>query len=333
MSNPYIKSENSDQEHQRFGMPYARNNDIKSHADAVYDLKKEFISLVQNQQDEKKIVDIMKKMRSLYGSAIYYDSLYKKNLIDKYVSTKPTECELINLSINSGLLHLIHEHIKQCDKIAYNFKNKLVSEEKQFDENVINEMLNKERSENKIKPVIKKVSPTTETLSIKNFNTESESESKINTSDFGKRRRLSSSPVTDINTSEFIDKITSSDAARLVSDYAPSTEKSENSPILVYYWADWCRHSEKFNPTWEKFKNIFKSQKNVINEKLQIHDLNVGRDEELNSLAQKSGIVGYPAIVLFQNGNRYLLDNLSNLNTNDIVKFIKDANVHSTQPK
>ena len=141
-----------------------------------------------------------------------------------------------------------------------------------------------------------------------------------------------------INTSDYINNLTSSEAARLASEYEKNkiTEKSPlnsnlnskqtnqnggiffdiNKPTLINYYADWCGFSQKFLPVW----NEFKSKGNKYPE-LQITELNIGMDKQLNKIALKAGVNGYPTIVLFYKGKTYP-QVASNLSVDDINRFI-----------
>ena len=90
-------------------------------------------------------------------------------------------------------------------------------------------------------------------------------------------------------------------------------------PTLVYYWADWCGVCTSFKPHWEKFKTIAQG----LFPKLQVCELNVGKDTKLMALAEKVGVDGYPTFVLFING-KIMTYSPGGKTTDDISKFIKE---------
>ena len=146
---------------------------------------------------------------------------------------------------------------------------------------------------------------------------------------------------TDINTSEYIDNLTSSEAHHLESEYekmvrSKSSKTSKTSktskptkstpqkggvdvdqPTLVNYWADWCGYSKKFQEPWNDFKKTA-GQKYPG---LKVTELNVKRDPELNKLASQVGVTGYPTLVLFHQKKPHLAT-AGNMSINNIHDFI-----------
>lgn len=126
----------------------------------------------------------------------------------------------------------------------------------------------------------------------------------------------------DQNTTEYINNLTTTEANNLFSNENQKGGEDKNEmdvkkPTIINYWADWCGYSKKFLPKWEKFK--IEAKEKYPN--LQVLDLNVKNDEELNNMAKKAGVSGYPTLVLYKDGNKkYSI--ASNMNTDDIIKFI-----------
>jgi thiol-disulfide isomerase/thioredoxin len=81
----------------------------------------------------------------------------------------------------------------------------------------------------------------------------------------------------------------------------PIEHLDPNKTTIVNYHANWCGFSKKFKPQWDNFKELAKSKF----PNLQVIDLDVGDDQNLNDLAGKAGVKGYPTVVLFHKGKMY----------------------------
>ena len=80
---------------------------------------------------------------------------------------------------------------------------------------------------------------------------------------------------------------------------ANELDKWINSPdkTLVLFYADWCGHCNKLEPTWEK------AAKKANTEKKNMVKVNVGdKTPEQQALLEKYEIDGFPTILIFQNG-------------------------------
>lgn len=88
---------------------------------------------------------------------------------------------------------------------------------------------------------------------------------------------------------------------------------------IINFWADWCPFSKKFHPEWEKFKET--AHKKFPD--LKIADLNVQQNAELEKIAKKAGVRGYPTVILYHNGK---MDEIiaGDKTAKDIEKFVKE---------
>ena len=206
--------------------------------------------------------------------------------------------------------------------------------------------------ENKIKTVVKSSQPGIEEISLQNITTENIPLEKINMDDLFSevetalehnniweqspqdnlpikgQGNLNVSGGYEMNTTEYFDNITTTEAERLVADYDKNfrdkeqkggTEYDINKPTLINYWANWCPASQKFIPEWENFKRI--SSKEFP--ELQIMDVDGAVYPELvKKSGVKDGIKGYPTIVLYYNGTTY--PRVGYAKSNDIIKFVKN---------
>ena len=71
-------------------------------------------------------------------------------------------------------------------------------------------------------------------------------------------------------------------------------QASDNTPILVDFWADWCGPCIVIAPILEKIVSDYKGA-------IQVAKLEVDEDENMK-LAGKYHVRGFPTIILFEKG-------------------------------
>jgi thiol-disulfide isomerase/thioredoxin len=340
---------------------------MNDHTSKVTSLKNKFANICKNDGNESTI-DILEKMRIIHGRAIYDDAINKHQITMKNIDEITNE-DYINLSVNASYLYLIHNHIRNCEKMEFLRKkgkkipeqltsesdgqiSSLISKDKQLNA-ITNQEYNvasRGSSNTKISPIITRESNDTDLLSIRNMETENDFDNesfnspRINTNDLFESENNNMMGGTDDvinnfneqNLTDFVNNLTSSEAARLESEYDKSSvntfessktnsnntghqTKSVNNPTLVNFWADWCGYSKKFAPKWEEFK------KNVDSKfhNLQVADLNVKKDKKLIDLGKSVGAEGYPTLVFFYNGKIYK-KTAGNLTADDVEKFVNE---------
>lgn len=297
--------------------------DINVYTNEVTNLKHKFIS--QCKTDEKAAIETLKHMRSIHGCAIYETSMDKDYIIEKNIDNV-SENELIKLSINASLLHVIHSHIRCCERMLYKHKRANTTTESG---SIIESPPEsppespqdspKESKKYGVGNIIAKIRETlsgVDEISLKNVGTETSEVPETVVS------RISKIPViipTDTdNISDYIRNLTTSEAEHLASQYGETEEKTINKPTIINYWADWCGFSKKFMPSWNEFKEHAHSQF----PNLQVVDLNVGRNEKYRDVAENAGVKGYPTIILYRNGEKYNKV-ASGMKADDISNFIK----------
>jgi len=142
---------------------------------------------------------------------------------------------------------------------------------------------------------------------------------------------------------DYIENISTTEANDIYSDYIRkqsqeggncsmkmnSEKKDETKPTIIFYWADWCSFSNQFVPQWKKFKE--QAKKNFPN--LQVEELNVGKNKDLNKLANNAGAEAYPTLILFlskkiDGKDEYYKEKYpkisSKMSADDVTKFVKE---------
>jgi thiol-disulfide isomerase/thioredoxin len=355
------------------------HRNINVYTNKVTSLKKQFAN--QYKTDKESAITTIKQMRTNHGIAIYDDFVDKVNISKKGIDST-TDDDWIKLSANASLLHVIHNHIRYCERLLFNynhgnlastllssdtemqtmtpsnesdvarqetsFQNALTRKNKSQDPFVdayVSGMLSsntKSTQKNSGYAKINRTSMNTDELSL-DIPSDTVNATPIRPSDLFSEtdngsvahndEQYNNNDLTNTaNTSEYIKNLTSSEAARLASEYDKNKTNmgqlinqetqtggafNKTDPTLINYYATWCGYSQKFLPVWEEFKN-----KGNKHKELQITDMDVGTDKELNRIASEVGVKGYPTIVLFYKGKTYPKV-ASSLTVEDINNFVK----------
>ena len=86
------------------------------------------------------------------------------------------------------------------------------------------------------------------------------------------------------------------------------------TPIVLYYYADWCHHSREFAPVFEELEDIYKSRGSQVSFAKFDCMRNVGVCEKLR-------IHGYPTIVL-ELGDKQILFRLKKRTTKTLAQWV-----------
>lgn len=304
------------------------HKNITSYASRVTDLKKEFVKVCK---DENKAVEILRQMRICHGIAICENQKDIGEINKK--SENITEGDLIRISTNSSFLYIIHEHIRNCEKMLYAMKKRSIKPYQKDNEDI---------SRNNISVNISKNADGINELSLSNMKTDTEKKIDIDTSELfsisnADNKKLEHAffstggnckQLINTNTSEYINNLTTTEAKKLFSEeknqigvVKPQIEKLDiYKPTIINYWGDWCGYSINFLPEWNKFKEDVEFLKQYP--ELQVLDFHVAyNDKEAANTAKKAGVKGYPTVILFYNNQRYSKV-ASNLTAKELKEFI-----------
>ena len=296
---------------------------INAHANEVSRLKSDFLRIYKT--DEQSVDKIIRQMREIHGRAILDAAVFKQSIIAKGNDNISND-DRFKISSNASIIDLIHHHIRRCEKLAYEFKQRntknltgnVNSDTLTPDTDMLSKTLaTKANNAGKMNAIIRRNETGTDELSIQNIKTESASApSNINASDLfspaDNTSKTNQGQTTPVNTTEYLERLSTDEAERMYQELNrnrtpgqtgghEAADKDINKPTLINYWADWCPASKRFLPMWEQFKANAKAKY----PQLQISDLNVGRNTKLNEIAKKAGVKGYPTVVLFYNNKIY----------------------------
>lgn len=296
-------------------------------------LKSEFVSLFQ--KDENAAVNILKKMRIIHGLAIY-DDVVEKNEAERRGTNELNEDVLIRLSTNSSMLHVMHSHVRQCERLAYNHKrgiamNSLLSS----DETPIFKKLESFTKDKKYNPSLSgNLSSNSDTHNIfEPSGSHEQNTFKLNVpvavdsqhtkiqKGSGCHAKPTTTTTDSFDTTEYINNLNTTEANKLVSEFEnqQTNTKTNTSDKLLYYWANWCPFSLKFNETWKEFiKNA-----NAKFPNLHIQSTDVGKDNKKVNEALQMGVSSYPTIVVIHNGKTYS-KTPTNMSVEDLARYLKD---------
>lgn len=314
------------------------HGNMNEHLENVKELKRQFSQIYQSvngDANHNQILKIIRDMRVIHGCAIYAAAVFRSNIGAKD-PISVTDDEWIQLSANESVLSVIQDYIRKCENDLYRIKSSVTSAS-----NAITGLKNSENMTNvgndiaassKVKPIIRTNADGTNELSIQNMTTEADTGSKTQEGgNCGMNTPPSSlSRIDSQNTTEILNGLTNTEADRMYKDYQLK-KRSQNGgnqnrqldfkkPTIINYWADWCPYSTKFTPQWKSFVEKAKS----VYPDIQVLDLNVSKDPELQKLAQKVGVKGFPTLVYFNNNKKYYLV-AGNSTVDDIMAFIQKS--------
>ena len=153
---------------------------------------------------------------------------------------------------------------------------------------------------------------TDDVISIQGLRSESDYGQLLKQTGGDKEELVTDTDNDPINTTEYINNLTTTEARNLETNIdnntgsaattdTEATEINPNNPTLVNYWADWCPASNRFLTVWNEFKKNYKQDFPDLN----VISINVQKNPELQALATKVGVVGYPSLILFYNNKIY----------------------------
>lgn len=306
---------------------------IKEYADQVSKLGEIFIKKWKS--GEENLENLIYDMRKIHGKAIIemyleIDKAYKKGI------EQITPDDYTNISTMESFLFVIHSTIRRCEKIFYGTGSKKMPLSSSTIESNVNigppstSKTSVERNKSSAKnpscimhrkiyqAVIREGGEKSDELSIK--------DTKVNSPTTPMKHNVTPLSIGTFDTTEFVSQLTTTEAEDLYSAFKRDQVQTEEDrshswlekPTLVNFWADWCPFSVKFKPEWDAFVKMAKE----IYKDINLKDLNVKKDKVLAKIAQDSGVEGYPSLVFFYKGKKYITL-AGNLEKDDIRKFVE----------
>lgn len=261
--------------------------DINEYVNQITNLKRELITVYKT--DEKRAGEILRTMRQIHGSAIMAD-LEKQLMIDR--TKKATPEQLVDLSMDASLIHVIHGHIRCCEKTLFSHKRGdnssqpnvwLIDEDKTTSFSTA--MENKQ-------PEVSQLSDKTEILSIEIPKSETVSAMKAtggkyveSDADFGTTEAARMFEEYNINTPQQA-------PAMKNAYYAKGGNNKSDSNAVVLFHANWCPACKTFMPNWLEAKKQFMAQ--YPNASFTEYD--VERDTKKVEIAKMAGVKAYPTV-------------------------------------
>jgi thiol-disulfide isomerase/thioredoxin len=301
-------------------------------ADAIQKIMEDHLNRVKNSSGNT--VDQIENMRVIKGDAILdffkYATLLKDQEAKGIYATKQ---ERISLSYADDLLSLISSHIRSATKtMNHGVEPKFTNEsQSNFTNGSQSNMLYKTWGKDETEELSVRCPTTEAKIELPQSNTKPQSKDSFQ---WKPSRPLYFNPFSGPSHSnpfssesrppqrggvmtEMIGNMETTDLSELF-EMAGGCNYAVDKPTIINYWADWCPYSTKFEPEWRKFESEAKTKY----PHLQVLDLNVGQDRDLSALAHKSGVDGYPTIVLYANGKMTHLI-AGNKTQKDIMQFIE----------
>lgn len=300
------------------------SKDFMKHLNIVDGLKEKAMTAYNNGADKSEIMEYIRQMRVQHGHVeIEFNSLVNN-------ANKDDDDMAVLISTVSSILHVIHSNIRSAEKYTYKSSSSLptIASSDGDEHNIthpntrslkyrnqgygslgsLGHSTSKNIMSNNDIPVTIHSKPNGEEISI-----DMDSESLLfpataaaiasatrNTSKGSRRRNIEVlTDVEDMNPTELVEDINSTEADRLLNDFQKRFDLDVTNPTVVLYWGDWCGASKHFYPEWEKFKKLAKTKYHD----LQVAELNFQRNnKEHENLVRDVGVDRFPTIIFFREG-------------------------------
>uniref|UniRef100_A0A6G6ABF4 Thioredoxin domain-containing protein n=1 Tax=Borely moumouvirus TaxID=2712067 RepID=A0A6G6ABF4_9VIRU len=317
------------------------NNPLNVYLDEISSLKNTFFNGYNNKNNNDSD-NLLRRMRIIHGNAIREYTLLNLRMAQK---DAVTEDDLITLSVSDNLLDAIrkkinHSIIKYHENInkkqnqtnqplnvapKFNNGNYRIRSNGNVDElsiSVPDTETNFQRARTIQTTVGGENSTTTDMINLNTDQAESLL-SKYQTRDnFGTNNTNNYNNNNDSNNNNISTGITGN-TGDMNNQTGGADPIDVTKPVLVNYYADWCGVSRRFLPTWNKTRESFREKyPNLV-----VRDVNMKRDDpdvkELQGMASKLGVQGYPTLVLYKDGNVYTKI-AGNLTPKEIHSFVDE---------
>ncbi|AGF85278.1 hypothetical protein QJ854_gp504 [Moumouvirus goulette] len=310
------------------------NNPLNVYLDEITSLKNAFFNGYNNKNNNDSD-NLLRRMRLIHGNAIREYTLLNSRIAQK---DAVTEDDLITLSISDNLLDAVrkkinhsiikyHENVNnkqnktnqtnQSVNTKMNTGNYRVRRNGNVDElsiTVPDTETNFQNTKTAVQTAVGGENNSTMTDMINNLNTD-QAESLL--SRYQTRDNFGTNNTNNLNNNNMntmnnnMNTMNNNNiGTRMTGNIGDMNNQSGGAdpidvtkPVLVNYYADWCGVSRRFLPTWNKARESFREKyPNLVT-----RDVNMKRDDpdvkELQGMASKLGVQGYPTLVLYKDGN------------------------------
>ena len=108
------------------------------------------------------------------------------------------------------------------------------------------------------------------------------------------------------------------DARKFVENNEFNKKKTNKKDNLLFFYANWCNHSQKSKPVWENAK------KDSIFQQFNLNFVDVNGEDEINSeLLETYNIKEYPTVILEHDDKKIIFD--ANLTNETLLKFLSSV--------
>lgn len=289
---------------------------LQEYAKKIADMKKQFLST----KNPKERTQLIKEMRILHGKAL---AMHNKNIAS--LKNGDVNEKFLEISLADSLIYLMHHDIRNCETIAFKEMSDKSGSMSLLSSATIADA-ETEASRAKMPGKKTQAKMDGDKLIIIGMTTDQASEypgrsdnllsvvrGELENQSGGNFQGLNASncPCNGFSLTDEIDNLNTENILKLISEHnqqyggqnasVSGSNFNVEKPTVVLFKANWCPYCKKLEPEWIKFKQM-------ANGKIQVLELDVGRDAELAGLAKEGGAMGYPTIILFKDGEMRKID-------------------------
>jgi thiol-disulfide isomerase/thioredoxin len=308
-----------------------RNEDVSIFCDKILGLKSAFLNTSRNNNEQAK--HLIKQMRELHGCAVWCQ--YR---LSGRINGSSNDEDWILLSTNCSFLHVMHTHIRVCEKKLYPSTES-----------------NRGKSESITlttpTPPTKRVRPTqTKEVSLREVPTDNYSIPNNKSDMFSLPNRADTVKIkidmaggygdeddydeddesyeTDSSdmdmeggnyspTYRIINAINTENYDEIMAKFIGGSSLDENKKTAIYIWADWCPHCQTKKPFWEE------AVKDTRASGVQMIDINIADSDINKQIATSLDVTKIPTLAIF-NPTTKKISKVTFESTNEIIQAIQN---------